>query len=212
MKTQLPSADCRVTRCTRFSGAPMAILAVLLALPLAAAAQDMADPYAAMGGFDVARLSDSDASCEQLFAESDALETRIAAMPKAADPMEAALKMQEDMRASQQAMMRKQKARSLGSQLLGMVPGVGGLAASALLSPRASAGGEMQDTIERHMREQQAGLATMMEGARWQARKEHVTSLFLERNCRVSALDAEAVARARAALAAEAPPAPASAD
>ena len=46
------------------------------------------------------------------------------------------------------------------------------------------------------MREQQAGLATMMEGARWQARKEHVTSLFLERNCRVSALDADAVARA----------------
>ena len=191
----------RAARSIRFA----TTLPILLA-PAFAQAQDMADPYAAMGGFDVARLSDSDASCEQLFAESGALEVRIAAMPKAADPMEAALKMQEDLRASQQATMRKQKARSLGSQLLGMVPGVGGLAASALLSPRASAGGEMQDTIERHMREQQAGLATMMEGARWQARKEHVTTLFLERGCRVSALDAGAVDRSRAALdAAEAP-------
>ena len=91
----------------------------------------MAQMYASMGnGGSAARLSDSDASCEQLYAESVYLDARVAAMPQATDPMEASARMQQDMLDAQKKAMGGMRARSMASNLLGLVPGVGGIAGS----------------------------------------------------------------------------------
>ena len=180
----------------------LGLAALAAAAPVAA--QVMPDPMSMMGmPADVARLSDADASCEQLYAEAIWLEQRIAALPKAADPTQVARQMQEDMRKAQRRMINGQRAKSLGATLLSLVPGVGGLAAGAASSmagrPNADA---VYEAMDKSMQAQQESLAATMRTAGLQARREHVTRLFLERRCKVATLDQATVARASASLAA----------
>lgn len=173
-------------------------LAGLLLLPAAGGLAQSA-PYPSipmdMPG-EVARLSDADASCEQLYAEATSLEQQIAAMPKAPDPMEAIRQMQEDMQKAQKKMMGGAKAKGLATSLLSMVPG-GGLAAGALSSVIGRPNtGAMSASMDRSIKAQQESLAITMRLANLQARREHLTTLFLDRQCKVSALDREAVAAA----------------
>jgi hypothetical protein len=164
----------------------------------------MPDPSVFAQAANVARLSDSDATCEQLFAEAEWLGARIAALPKAADPMEMARQATDDMRQEQKKMMGGQRARSFGSALLGLVPG-GGMAAGALSSlggrPNTDA---MYDAMDKTMLAQQASMATMAQQAQLHGRREHVTDLFLQRSCKVSTLDRTEVSRATAGFQAEA--------
>ena len=175
-----------------------------MSLANAGAAQAMPDPMSMMGSpADVARLSDADASCEELYAEATWLEKQIAAQPKAPNPMEAARQMQEDMQKAQQKMMNGARAKGLATSLLSMVPGVGGLAAGALSSVAGRpGGGAMQDAIDKSMRAQQESMSISMRTADLHARREHVTKLFLDRSCKVSALDRNVVASATTRLAA----------
>lgn len=183
----------------------LSLIGALLAAPDAFA--QMPDPSVFAQAANVARLSDSDATCEQLYAEAEWLGTRIAALPKAVDPMELARQSTEDMRQAQKKMMGGQRARSFGSALLGLVPGAG-MAAGALSSlggrPNTDA---MYDAMDKTMQAQQASMATMAQQAQLHGRREHVTELFLERSCKVSTLDRAAVAQATTQLAAEHPPA-----
>ena len=88
-------------------------------------------------------MSDSDASCEQLYAESDYLDARVAAMPKAMDPMEVSARMQEDMMAAQKKAMGGMRAKGMASSLLSMIPGVGGIAGGLASSALSRCGGGM---------------------------------------------------------------------
>lgn len=144
---------------------------------------------------DVIRLSDADASCEQLYAEATSLEQQIAAMPKAPDPMEAIRQMQQDMEKAQKAMMGGSKAKGIAGSLLSMVPG-GGLAASALSMVGRPDPGAMSASMDKSIRAQQESLVITMRLANLQARREHLTTLFLDRQCKVSALDRGAVTAA----------------
>lgn len=184
--------------------------AMMLALASAVRAQSvdidpeaMAQMYSSLGDpGSAARMSDSDASCEQLFAESDYLDARVAAMPKAMDPMEVSAKMQEEMIAAQRKAMGGMRAKGMASGLLGMIPGVGGIA-GGLASSALSRGGGMEaagEATRKAMKEMQDNNRVMMAGAQLQMRKAHVTQLFLARNCRVSALDQSLVASARGSL------------
>ena len=145
----------------------------------------------------VAKMSDSDASCEQLFAESEHLEKEIAALPKGEDPMALSQKMTDEIMTSQRQAMQSARAKGMASSLLSMVPGVGGLAAQAL----ATSMGRMGDTSEqmqKHMKALQDSTAANMAIYQRQARQQHVTDLFLDRSCKVSQLQPEALATARA--------------
>jgi hypothetical protein len=173
---------------------------LLLLLPLCAHAQaaGYGDDFGmGMGNMQsVAKMSDGDASCEQLFAESEQLQKEIAALPKPEDPMAISQKMTDDIMASQRKAMQGARAKSLASSVLSMVPGVGGLAASAL-SPGM---GSMPDTskeMEKHMKALQESTAANMAIYQRQARQQHVTDLFLDRSCKVSQLQPDALARAR---------------
>jgi len=164
-------------------------------------AQMMPDPGMFVGqATDIARLSDSDASCEALYAESEWLGRRITALPQAADPMEMSRQMQDDMRQAQKKMVAGQRARSFGSALLGLVPG-GGMASGALSSlggrPNTDA---IYEAMDKSMKAQQDSMAAMAQRAQLQGRREHVTDLFLDRACKVSTLDRAAIARATTEL------------
>lgn len=165
--------------------------------------EEMARMYSSLGDpGSAARMSDSDASCEQLYAESDYLDARVAAMPKAMDPMELSAKMQEDMMAAQRKAMGGMRAKGMASSLLGMIPGVGGIA-GGLASSALSRGGGMQaagEATRKAMKEMQDNNQAMMASAQLQVRKGHVTQLFLARNCKVSMLDQSLVASARGSL------------
>lgn len=164
----------------------------------------MAQMYSSMGEpSGAARMSDSDASCEQLYAESVYLDARVAAMPKAMDPMEVSARMQEDMMAARKKAMGGMRAKGMASSLLSMIPGVGGIA-GGLASSALSRGGGGMDAVDeatrKAMKEMQDSNQAMMAGAQLQARKGHVTRLFLARDCKVSALDQSLVTSARGSL------------
>ena len=187
------------------------VTATMLALAGACHAQSagmdpeaMAQMYSSMGDpGSAARMSDSDASCEQLYAESDYLDARVAAMPKAMDPMEVSAKMQEDMMAAQKKAMGGMRAKGMASSLLSMIPGVGGIAGGLASSALSRSGGGMEaagEATRKAMKEMQDNNQVMMAGAQLQMRKGHVTRLFLARECKVSTLDRSLVASARASL------------
>lgn len=173
---------------------------LLLYLPLCAHAQTAGygdDFGMGMGNMQsVAKMSDGDASCEQLFAESEQLQKEIATLPKPEDPMAISQKMTDDIMASQRKAMQGARAKSLASSVLSMVPGVGGLAASAL-SPAMRSMPDTSKDMEKHMKALQESTAANMAIYQRQARQQHVTDLFLDRSCKVSQLQADALARAR---------------
>lgn len=166
-------------------------------------ADAMAQMYASMGTpGSAARMSDSEASCEQLYAESAYLDARMAAMPKAPDPMQASARMQEEMLQAQKKMMGGMRAKSMASSLLGMVPGVGGIAGS-LASSAMSRGANMDamgEVTRKAMAQMQESTQAMMALSQLQMRNAHVTELFLSRDCKVSMLDQAAVAASRVRL------------
>jgi hypothetical protein len=97
----------------------------------------------------VARLTDAEAGCEQLYAEAEFLADRIEAMPKPEDSGELAMRMQADMQKAQEKMMAAQRAKSVGSSLLAMVPGVGGIAAGSVLGGRGASMDGFNKAMER---------------------------------------------------------------
>lgn len=186
-------------------------IATMLALAGACRAQSagmdpeaMAQMYSSMGDpGSAARMSDSDASCEQLYAESDYLDARVAAMPKAMDPMEVSAKMQEDMMAAQKKAMGGMRAKGMASSLLSLIPGVGGIAGGLASSALSRSGGGMEaagEATRKAMKEMQDNNQALMASAQLQMRKGHVTRLFLARNCKVSTLDQPLVASAYRSL------------
>lgn len=183
----------------RFPPSRAAVSLCLLLSPALALAQ--ADPYGDTGymGYEppnVARMTDSDASCEQLFAEADHLEKKVASLPKPEDPMALSQKMTDEIMASQQKAMQSARARGMASSVLGMVPGVGGLAAQAL-SPGMRSMGDTNEQMQKHMKAIQESTQASMAIHGLQARQEHLTDLFLDRGCKVSQLDPAKLAQAR---------------
>lgn len=179
---------------------PRLAVSLLLIAPLYAHAQaaSYGDDFGMGMGTppSVAKMSDGDASCEQLYAESEQLQKEIAALPKPEDPMAISQKMTDDIMSSQRKAVQGARAKSFASSVLSMVPGVGGLAASAL-SPGM---GSMPDTskdMQKHMKALQESTAANMAIYHRQARQQHVTDLFLDRSCKVSQLKPDALARAR---------------
>lgn len=168
-------------------------------------AQDLPSYDPMLAGLDneepinVARMSDSDLTCEQLYAESAVIEQRMAGMPRPEDPTALAARMQQEMMDDVQKQQAAMRARSMASSVLSMVPGVGGLASSAL-APRGVDSTHMDEQMTRYMQQVQQMQARMRALAEQDARRAHVTNLFLSRGCKVSTLDQAKLQAARRAL------------
>lgn len=158
--------------------------------PMVASMMEMYRPI------EVSRMTDSELSCEELFAESGYLDGRIAAMPKPVDPMVASQKMQDDLRKKMQGQQRKARAGGLASSLLSMVPSVGGIAGGLAASAMRPNMGDMMPDTSAFMADMQKSAMQSRALSELQARKAHVTNLFLDRSCKVSTLDQAKVASA----------------
>lgn len=162
--------------------------------PMAAGMMDLYRPI------EVSRMTDSELSCEQLFAESGHLDRQLAAMPKPVDPMLASQKMQDDMRKKMQGQQRKAKAGGIASSLLSLVPGVGGIAGGLAASAMRPNMADMTPDTGAFMADMQKSAMQGRARAEHEARKAHVTDLFLDRSCKVSTLDQAAVQAATRVL------------
>lgn len=145
-----------------------------------------------MGGpsMSVARMTDNELACEQIYAEAGVLEKTVAAAPPPPDFMRMAME-------SQSGSMAVSQVGSVASSLLSLVPGVGAVAGTLVSSATSLAATPSMSGMADAMQQYQQ---SAMAAAYAQGRHAHLTQLFLTNNCKVSALDRAAVDRATAAL------------
>lgn len=144
-------------------------------------------PFAAPQGANVRQLGDGELSCEEIYAETQALDRT------AREQQAKAREAQDAMAKSQEAMISQATSRSsgvgmgvIGGSLLSMVPGgglVSGLAMKAATSSRASA---MQEETNRLMRTQTEMMNSEQALQYTRARSDHLAGLFLDKGCRLS--------------------------
>ncbi len=142
----------------------------------------------------VRKMTDSDLSCQQLFAEAEGLEKTLAEQKAAAASVQQAA---DDTR---NAMMEQAmggggiQATSMASGLLSMIPGVGmaaglvGSAASQAATSARMAG--IQESTRKMMETQQKAIDMQQSMYYSQARHDHLVELFLKKDCKVSQLKA----------------------
>lgn len=168
--------------------------ALALALATSACAQvppaDMADaPDLPLAGMPMApsgppagvrKITDGTLTCEQIHAESSALERSLAGHRAESDAA------QKDANAQQEALMKSASGgmgMGVGSSLLGMIPGGGllsGMAQQAAMSAQVSG---MQEAQSKMMASYQRMMQAQEQMAYAQARNDHLVGLFLAKKC-----------------------------
>lgn len=129
----------------------------------------------------VRKITDGALSCEQIYAESRGLEAAIAKHQAESDAAQA------EANAAQDAMMKsagRGPGASVGSSLLGMIPGANmfsGMAQQAAMSAQMSA---MRDSQSKMMASYQRVAQVQEQLAYAQARNDHLVDLFLKKGCR----------------------------
>jgi hypothetical protein len=191
------------------------LLGLLAALPLLVSAQmtaqDMMDqnemtaegelPAGAIMQFtppvtpNVRKLSDSELTCSQIYAETQDLEKAGAEQSVKIDQA------QRQMAESQNEMMQQSSnipgsgiASTVGNSLLGMLPGggmVSSMAMQAALDVRRSA---MQENVTKMMQTQNQLMNVSQSMQYTQARQEHLADLFLKKGCKLSQVKAASAA------------------
>ena len=130
----------------------------------------------------VRKITDGALGCEQIYAESQALEASVA---RHRSESEAA---QKEANAAQESMMKSASGgagMSMGSSLLGMIPGAGmfsGMAQQAAMSAQMSG---MQESQSKMMAAYQRMMQAQEQLAYAQGRNDHLVGLFLEKKCKV---------------------------
>lgn len=131
----------------------------------------------------VRKITDGTLSCEQIYAESRALEADIAKHHAASEGA------QQEANVAQEGMMRNVggmgMGASVGSSLLGMVPGgsmLSGVASQAAMSAQRSS---MKDSQAKMMASYQRMMRAQEQLAHAQGRNDHLVGLFLQKNCKL---------------------------
>lgn len=143
--------------------------------------------FAAPQVANVRELGDGELSCEEIYAQTQALDRT------AREQQAKAREAHDAMAKSQEAMVSQATSRSsgmgmgmIGGSLLSMVPGgslVSGLAMKAATSSRASA---MQEETNRLMRTQTEMMNSEQALQYTRSRSDHLAGLFLDKGCRLS--------------------------
>lgn len=162
--------------------------------PAGAALQAPAMPMAASPLRNVRKLSDSDLSCAQIHAETQALE-QLAQQQQAE-----ALQVQQAMTEAQNEMMKQATegrgmggvGASIGSGLLGFIPGASQVQGYAMQAAASARQASMQDSVNRMMQASTQMVQTGQALEQTQARSDHLTDLFLKKGCKLSEMKAAA--------------------
>lgn len=151
----------------------------------------------------VRKLSDSDLTCAQIHAETQALE-QASQGPQA----EAALA-QAAMTATQNEMTQSVNSMrgagvvggigsAVGSSLLGMIPGAGQIQGYAMQAAAEARRASMQDSVQKMMQAQTQLMNAEQALEHARARSDHLADLFLRKGCKLSEMKAAAGAPAAA--------------
>jgi hypothetical protein len=130
----------------------------------------------------VRKITDGALTCEQLYAESMALEQSMARHRTASDAA------QQEANVAQEAMMkgaRGSMAAPMATSVLSMIPGVGmfsGLAAQASMQAQMSS---MQESTQQMTASYQRMAQAQEQLGMAQARNDHLVGLFLAKNCKL---------------------------
>lgn len=140
----------------------------------------------------VRQLGDSELSCAQIYAETQALE-------KAGEAQQAESRQAQEAMAEMQNQMMKQASdtrggvgSAIGSGLLGLIPGAGQIQGYALQAAADARRANLQDSVDKMMVAQTQLMNAEQALERTQARSEHLADLFLKKNCKLSEVKAAA--------------------
>jgi hypothetical protein len=176
----------------------------VIAAPLAAAGDDDADvPMAGMpmgmpGAMPaVKKLTDGDLTCKDIYVEVQDLEQALKGHEAAAAAS------QREMQQAATAMMDSGTAMSgigTATGLLGMIPGIGGIVGGMVgsVATQAASAAAMSSVRERQgqmMSTTQKMVASYQLQAAAGARRDYLTDLFLQRNCKLAQVKAAIAAR-----------------
>lgn len=141
----------------------------------------------------VRKLSDSDLTCIQIYAETQALEKASQAQQAEATQAQAAMTdTRNEMMKSAGSMPGSGIGSAIGNGLLGMIPGAGQIQGYAMQAAAEARRASMQDSAQKMMQAQTRlmKLEQAMEHA--QARSDHLADLFLKKGCKLSEVKAAA--------------------
>lgn len=150
-------------------------------------------PFAAPPPRGVRKLSDSELTCAQIYAETRALEkTSQAQQAEATQAQTAMTETQNEMMKSAGSMPGSGIGSAIGNSLLGMIPGAGQVQGYAMQAAAEARRTSMQDSAQKMMQTQTRlmKLEQAMEHA--QARSDHLADLFLKKGCKLSEVKASA--------------------
>lgn len=139
----------------------------------------------------VRKLSDSELTCAQIYAETRALEkTSQAQQAEATQAQTAMTETQNEMMKSADSMPGSGIGSAIGNSLLGMIPGAGQVQGYAMQAAAEARRASMQDSAQKMMQTQTRlmKLEQAMEHA--QARSDHLADLFLKKGCKLSEVKA----------------------
>lgn len=150
-------------------------------------------PFAPPPTRNVRKLSDSELTCTQIYAETQALEKSSQAHQAESTQAQAAMtETQNDMMKQANSMGGGGFGSAVGSSLLGMIPGAGQIQSYAMQAAAEARRASMQDSAQKMMQAQTQlmKLEQAMEHA--QARSDHLADLFLKKGCKLSEVKAAA--------------------
>jgi hypothetical protein len=139
----------------------------------------------------VRKLSDSDLSCAQMYAETQQLEkTSQAREAEAAEAQAAMAQTQSDMMKQAGGMGGGGMGSMLGGSLLSLIPGGGQIQGYAMQAAADARRASMQESVEKMMQVQTRLVNAEQARELAQARSEHLADLFLKKGCRLSEVKA----------------------
>lgn len=162
--------------------------ALLAVLPWALCAQELPPELRS-----VRKLSDSELTCAQIYAETRALEQAGQAQQAEAAQAQAAMaQTQNEMMEQAGGPRGGGMGAAVGGSLLGMIPGGAQIQGHAMRAAAESRRAGMQEGMQKMMQAQARLVQAEQALEHAQARGDHLADLFLKRGCRLSEVKAAA--------------------
>lgn len=141
----------------------------------------------------VRKLSDSELTCTQIYAETQVLEsTTKEQQAEATRAQHAMTETQSEMTKHAGDMRGGGMGSVIGNGLLGMIPGAGQIQGYAMQAAANARRASMQESANKMMQAQTQLMKVEMAMEHAQARSEHLADLFLKKGCKLSQVKAAA--------------------
>lgn len=146
----------------------------------------------------VRKLSDSELTCAQIYAETRELEqTSRSRQMEAMQAHQAMTETQDEMMKQADRMRGGGMGAAVGSSLIGMIPGAGQVQGHAMRATADARRAGMQESAHKMVQAQTRLMNAEQSLEHVQARAEHLAGWFLTKGCRLSEVESTAASKAR---------------